>query len=82
MLSAQLKCTCGQFLYPCNPQGRQSKFNAVSIIFDLVDNGPKPNAGIVEQKNAVIGAFIEDAICNGAESFTKFIVASFINAAV
>ncbi len=33
---------------------------------ELKDKGPKPNSGTVEQKTAVTGAFIADAICNGA----------------
>tara|TARA_B100000614_G_C14444149_1_gene451518 strand:- start:60 stop:170 length:111 start_codon:yes stop_codon:yes gene_type:complete len=36
----------------------------------LVDNGPKPKDGIVEQKTALVGAFIAEAMCIGAESLT------------
>ena len=66
-----LKCPFGQDLNPCNPQGLQSSFSVVSLISKSSDKGPKPNEGMVEQKKAVIGAFIAEAKCNGPESFTK-----------
>lgn len=37
-------------------------------LFDA--RGPNPKLGTVEQKIAVVGAFIAEAICIGAESFT------------
>ena len=37
---------------------------------DWSEIGPNPNAGVVEQKNAVTGAFIAEQICKGPESFT------------
>ena len=50
-------------------------------MFESSDKGPNPNAGIVEQKKAVTGAFMAEAMCKGPESFTKFRCALFINAA-
>src|SRR5688572_24850331 len=76
-----LKCPFGQLLYPCNPQGRQSRISDVSKTKEVSDNGPNPKAGTVEQYIAATGAFMADAKCNGAESLTKFIWAFFINAA-
>jgi hypothetical protein len=52
-----------------------------SITSDLSDKGPNPNAGTVEQKNAVTLALTAEAKCKGPESFTKFILASRISAA-
>ena len=69
IVRAHLKCPLGQALYPCNPQGRQSRATFVSTINDLSDKGPKPKAGMVEQKTAVTGALTADAMCIGAESF-------------
>ena len=69
-MSAHLKCPFGQRLNPCNPQGLQDNNSVVSIVLDIDDNGPKPNAGTVEQKTAVTGASIAEAKCKGAESFT------------
>ncbi len=81
MVRAHLKCFSGHDLKPCNPQGLQLSVSTVSIIAEFSESGPKPKAGTVEQKIAVTGAFIAEAKCCGAESFTKFIAASRIRAA-
>ena len=52
------------------PQGLQESCCLVSTINDLADNGPNPNAGMVEQKIATTGALTAEAKCIGAESFT------------
>ncbi len=68
--NAQLKCPFGQLLCPCIPQGRQSSFSVVSTTRPFSRNGPKPKAGTVLQKTAVTDAFMADAMCRGALSFT------------
>ncbi len=70
MLFAHLKCFSGHSLSPCNPQGRQFRFSFVSTTLELLANGPKPKSGIVEQNIVVVEAFIAEAKCIGAESFT------------
>ena len=65
-----LKWPFGHSLCPCNPQGRQSNCSFVSIIVESSAKGPNPNEGMVEQKIAVVLAFIAEAMCIGAESFT------------
>ena len=78
---AHLKWPCGQDLYPCNPQGRQlSPFTSIMVC--CMDRGPNPNAGTVLQKNAVTGASMDEQMCKGAESLTKFMAAVFMSAAV
>ena len=76
-----LKCPFGQLAYPCKPHGRQSSISDVSKTKETSDKGPKPKAGTVEQYIAATGALTAEAKCKGAESFTKFIRAFFINAA-
>lgn len=68
--TAHLKCPFGQLLYPCSPHGRQSKYSAVSTTRPFSRSGPKPKAGTVLQNTAVTGAFIAEAMCKGALSFT------------
>ena len=63
MPKPHLKCCNGHSFLPCNPQGLQGSASFVSTIKDLSDNGVKPNAGTVEQKMAVTGAFTADAKC-------------------
>jgi hypothetical protein len=48
---------------------------------DLSESGPNPNDGTVEQKTAETGALMDEAMCKGAESLTKFISAPFIRTA-
>ena len=75
-----LKCPFGQVLNPCKPHGLQSK-SETSWISESSESGPKPNCGTVEQKKAVTGAFIAEAICKGPESLTKVRLAFDISAA-
>ena len=70
MLWPQLKCPSGQAFFPCRPQGLQAKGSSVSTINCVSDNGPYPNAGMVEQYMAATGALVAEAKCIGAESFT------------
>ena len=70
MVSAHLKCCCGQLACPCSPQGLQGKGMAVSTTKRISLKGPKPNEGSVEQYTAVTGALTDEAKCMGAESFT------------
>ena len=51
----------------------------VSTIREFSLSGVNPKAETVEQNIAVMGAFIEEQKCIGAESFIKFILASFIS---
>ncbi len=74
-----LKFPFGQALCPCKPQGLQSN-PLTSFKVRSSDKGPNPNSGTVEQKKAVTFAFTEEAKCNGALSFTKFMSAPFIKA--
>ena len=59
----------------------QTHNNFTSMTVESSDKGPNPKSGVVEQKNALTGAFPADAMCNGPESLTKFRLASFIKAA-
>jgi hypothetical protein len=78
---AHLKCFSGHDLKPCKPQGRHERISSVSITTESSESGPNPKAGTVEQNIEVKGALTAEAKCCGAESFTKFIAASFISAA-
>jgi hypothetical protein len=64
------KCPFGQALYPCNPQGLQANVDSLWAMMALSDNGPNPNSGMVEQKNAVTGALVAEHKWSGPESFT------------
>jgi len=70
MVEEHLKCCFGHALCPCKPHGLQSSFSVVSMMLELLDNGPKPNAGTVLQYMTVVGAFVAEQRCMGAESFT------------
>jgi len=60
----------GQADLPCNPQGLQLGDGSASTTIEISDSGPKPKAGMVEQKTATTGAFIAEHKCSGALSFT------------
>ena len=66
----QSKCPFGQADFPCRPQGLHGGCGLASAIIEMVDKGVNPNAGLVEQKNAVWGASTAEHKCKGAESFT------------
>ena len=60
----------GHSLCPCIPQGRHGKSLWVCTILQLLDSGPNPNSGIVEQNMAVTGASTLEHKCMGDESHT------------
>ncbi len=48
--------------------GMNGALDCIIQIFTSSDKGPKPKSVTVEQKTAVTGAFIADAMCKVAES--------------